>query len=190
MLLGSNPISWCSKKKCSICPFVYEAKYHAIAFAIVDFKLDVWILHLLPQPLWWSACDNLGVTYLCANPVFHSHTKHPALNYHFVWDKIASGCFSNFPCIYFMINLFELIKPLSKKATPLCCGPRLASPMETSILRGHIRKESHPLLLKSLIGSNHLHHSINQLSIKAYYFLLSNSFNFGSPYLFLFICSL
>ncbi|KAK9216220.1 hypothetical protein WN944_008227 [Citrus x changshan-huyou] len=41
MLLGSNPISWCSKKKCSICPFVYEAKYHAIAFAIVDFKLDV-----------------------------------------------------------------------------------------------------------------------------------------------------
>lgn len=36
-------------------------------------------------------CDNIGATYLCANPVFHSRMKHIALDYHFVRDNIQSG---------------------------------------------------------------------------------------------------
>lgn len=177
------------------CPSVYEAKYHAIAFAIVE---TAWILNSMFEfcisylnPYGEVRATTLvSLIFVPTQSFTHTRSTQLLLTTTLFEIKNSKWCFSNFPCIYFMINLFELIKPLSKKATPLCCGPRLASPMETSILRGHIRKESHPLLLKSLIESNHLHHSINQLSIKPYYFLLSNSFNFGSPYLFLFICSL
>ena len=34
--------------------------------------------------------DNLGATYLSANPVFHSRMKHLAINYHFVRDLVQS----------------------------------------------------------------------------------------------------
>ncbi|KAL0718068.1 hypothetical protein Bca4012_067390 [Brassica carinata] len=36
-------------------------------------------------------CDNVGATYLCANPVFHSRMKHLALDYHFIRDNVNSG---------------------------------------------------------------------------------------------------
>lgn len=29
-------------------------------------------------------CDNIGATYLCVNPVFHSRMNHLAIDYHFV----------------------------------------------------------------------------------------------------------
>ena len=35
--------------------------------------------------------DNLGVTYLSANPVFHSPIKHLAIDYHFVYDLVQSS---------------------------------------------------------------------------------------------------
>jgi histone deacetylase 1/2 len=34
-------------------------------------------------------CDNLGATYLSANPIFHARTKHVEVNYHFVRDRAA-----------------------------------------------------------------------------------------------------
>lgn len=36
-------------------------------------------------------CDNVGMTYLCANPVFHLRMKYIALDYYFVRDHIQSG---------------------------------------------------------------------------------------------------
>ena len=41
---------------------------------------------LLPFP---SILDNLGVTYLLANPIFHARTKHVEVDYHFVYDRVA-----------------------------------------------------------------------------------------------------
>ncbi|KAE8726643.1 hypothetical protein F3Y22_tig00006570pilonHSYRG00103 [Hibiscus syriacus] len=36
-------------------------------------------------------CDNVGATYLCSNPVFHSRMKHVAIDYHFIWGQVQSG---------------------------------------------------------------------------------------------------
>ena len=33
--------------------------------------------------------DNLGVTYLFVNPIFHASTKHVEVDYHFVRDRVA-----------------------------------------------------------------------------------------------------
>lgn len=36
-------------------------------------------------------CDNLGSTYLCANPVFDARTKHVEIDYHFVRERVTAG---------------------------------------------------------------------------------------------------
>jgi histone deacetylase 1/2 len=57
----------------------------------------IWIESLLKElgvlqqrtPIIW--CDNLGATYLTANPVFHARTKHIEIDFHFVRERVAAG---------------------------------------------------------------------------------------------------
>ena len=33
--------------------------------------------------------DNIGATYFCVNPVFHSRIKHIAIDFHFIRDQVS-----------------------------------------------------------------------------------------------------
>jgi hypothetical protein len=47
---------------------------------------ELGVSHPPVAALW---CDNLGATYLSANPIFHACTKHIEVDYHFVQERVA-----------------------------------------------------------------------------------------------------
>jgi histone deacetylase 1/2 len=69
-----------------------EAEYKALANATTEL---IWVealvrelgVTLKEKPCLW--CDNLGATYLSANPVFHARTKHIEIDFFFVRERVA-----------------------------------------------------------------------------------------------------
>jgi histone deacetylase 1/2 len=92
VFFGQTPISWKSGKQRTIARFSTEAEYKALADGTAEV---IWLQYLLTDlqipsisaSIIW--CDNLGATYLSANPVFHAHTKHVEVDYHFIQDRVA-----------------------------------------------------------------------------------------------------
>ncbi|CAA6674547.1 unnamed protein product [Spirodela intermedia] len=82
-----------SKKQPTVARSSTAAEYRAVADTIAEL---LWIRSLLtelripstsPTTLW---CDNVGATYLTANPIFHARTKHVEFDYHFVPQQVLS----------------------------------------------------------------------------------------------------
>jgi len=92
VLLGSNVTSWSARKQPTVSRSSSEAEYKSMANATAEM---IWVeqlleelgVHLKTKPRLW--CDNLGATYLSANPVFHARAKHIEIDFHFVRERIA-----------------------------------------------------------------------------------------------------
>ncbi|KAI5352184.1 hypothetical protein L3X38_005075 [Prunus dulcis] len=92
--LGTNLISWCSKKQPTVSRSSTESEYHALSHACAETTWLCSLLHELGVSLRFPVqlfCDNLSTTYMAANPVFHARTRHIELDYHFVREKVARG---------------------------------------------------------------------------------------------------
>ena len=114
--LGSNAISWSCKKQPTVARSSTEAEYRTIGSTTTEL---LWLQQVLKElginiqqpPSIFS--DNIGATYLCANPVFHTRMKHLAIDYHFVRDLVAKNqlTVSHVPSSHQLADL--LTKPLS-----------------------------------------------------------------------------
>ncbi|EOX98920.1 Cysteine-rich RLK (RECEPTOR-like protein kinase) 8 [Theobroma cacao] len=141
IFLGFNPVSWCSKKQRTIARSSTKAEYRSIASTTTEIMWLRNLLHELQVSLFRPPqllCDNLGATYLCANPVFHSRMKHIALNYHFVREQVSTGQLqvAHVSTIHQLAVL--LTKPLHKTRFQLLRN-KIGVSDDATILRGHNR---------------------------------------------------
>lgn len=146
--LGSNLISWSSKKQPTVSRSSTEAEYRSLANTGAEL---IWVQYLLTElqvslhsaPTLW--CDNIGATFLASNPMFHARTKHVELDYHFIRERIMSHQLQvQFICSKDQIAdimtkplttpRFLLLRPkLTVVDTPSACGGAVKNEMDNSI---------------------------------------------------------
>ncbi|KAH0709535.1 hypothetical protein KY284_010962 [Solanum tuberosum] len=90
---GRNPVSWSSKKQQLVARSSTEADYKSIANALTELTC----VHNLLNELCTTIpniptifCDNVGVTYLYQNLVFHSRMKHIVVDFCYVRNQLQA----------------------------------------------------------------------------------------------------
>nr|KYP72066.1 Copia protein [Cajanus cajan] len=140
----SNPIipviSWQCKKQQTIAKSSTEAEYRTIGSTADEL---LWFRELFRElrlpfalpPTVYS--DNIGATYLCANPVFHSRMKHLAIHYHFVRDLVTNKEIQ----VHHIPSSHQLADLLTKSLSPTWHSTlmtKIGVLSSTTILRGRI----------------------------------------------------
>jgi len=129
------------KKQPTVSRSSAESEYETLANASAEL---VWIQTLLNElrislpcaPT--LLCDNIGATYLTSNPIYHAHTKHIEIDYHFVRDQVADKLLN----VRFISGKDQIADVLTKPlpaSKPLLLASNLNVRPPTSSLRGGIR---------------------------------------------------
>lgn len=94
VFLGSNLVSWKSKKQSVVARSSAEAEYRAMCTVTCEV---IWVLKILDElkvnielPISVN-CDNSSALQIAANPVFHEQTKHFGIDLYFLREKVAAG---------------------------------------------------------------------------------------------------
>ena len=90
--MGTNLVSWSSKKHPTVSRSSTEAEYKSLSDAASEILWLSTLLRELRIPLPDTPelfCDNLSAVYLTANPAFHARTKHFDIDFHFVRERVA-----------------------------------------------------------------------------------------------------
>ena len=109
-----------SKKQDVVARSSVQAKYRAMTLATCEL---IWQRHLLQELRFGNdgqmnlICDNQGALHIASNPVFHERTKHIEVDYHFIREKIASGCMT--------ISFVNSSDQLANVSTKSLRGPRI-----------------------------------------------------------------
>ncbi|XP_048445380.1 uncharacterized mitochondrial protein AtMg00810-like [Pyrus x bretschneideri] len=92
VFLGSNPISWSSKKQQTVSRSSTEAEYRAMSSTTAELDWIQQILTFLKIQMSCAPvlfCDNLSAIALSFNLVQHQKTKHIEVDVHFVRERVA-----------------------------------------------------------------------------------------------------
>lgn len=90
--LGTNIISWSSRKQRSIALSSAQAEYIAAADAACE---AIWLRRILKDLMFEQQepttihCDNMSAIAMTKNPVFHARSKHIELRHHFIRDLVS-----------------------------------------------------------------------------------------------------
>ena len=90
--LGSNLISWSSQKQSTVSQSSTEAEYRSQSETACEITWLCILLRELGVPLPEKPelyGDNLSSVHLTSNPAYHKRSKHFALHYHFVRERVA-----------------------------------------------------------------------------------------------------
>jgi hypothetical protein len=101
VFLDNNLISWSAKNQSIISHSCAESKYCSLALIVAKVTLLTHLLRDLHISSYTPAtiiCDNCSANLMSANLVSHAHSKHIALDYHFVRNRLL--------CVLYALNLF------------------------------------------------------------------------------------
>ena len=92
--LGSGMISWSSRKQKTVADSSCYAEYitlHDASHKVVFLRQLLNRLHLLPTGPTHLLCDNDAASRLAEDHIWHSHTKHIRVKYHYVRELVLAG---------------------------------------------------------------------------------------------------
>lgn len=92
--LGSGMVSWSSKKQPTVADSSCYTEYialHSAAHEVVFLRQLLTGLHLLPKEPTQLLCDNNAVSCLSEDHIWHSHTRHIHVKYHYTCKLVLSG---------------------------------------------------------------------------------------------------
>ncbi|CAH9101651.1 unnamed protein product [Cuscuta europaea] len=112
ILLGTNVVSWWSRKQLRVARSSTEAEYRSLADTTVGL---LWIQFLLkelqvPFSIPRVYCDNLSTVQLAHNPVLHSRIKHMEIDLFFVREKVLLKQLT----VYHIPSLHQIADVLTK----------------------------------------------------------------------------